>query len=84
MRTQCLQVRERRFDAQGLRIEPPGDDTDQWIAAASPHPANTTRPPPEALLEVGRKASIIQRPIPANVTPTSGPTRMATTALTPR
>lgn len=25
MRTQCLQVRERRFDAQGLRIEPPGE-----------------------------------------------------------
>ena len=24
MRTQCLQVRERRFDANGLRIEPPG------------------------------------------------------------
>jgi heat shock protein HslJ len=24
MRTQCLQVRERRFDAQGLPIEPPG------------------------------------------------------------
>jgi hypothetical protein len=23
--TQCLQVRERRFDAQGLRIEPPGE-----------------------------------------------------------
>lgn len=23
--TQCLQVRERRFDKQGLRIEPPGD-----------------------------------------------------------
>lgn len=23
-RTQCLQVRERRFDAQGLRIDPPG------------------------------------------------------------
>ena len=22
---QCLQVRERRFDAQGLRIEPPGE-----------------------------------------------------------
>jgi hypothetical protein len=25
MRGQCLQVRERRFDAQGLRIEPPGE-----------------------------------------------------------
>jgi hypothetical protein len=25
MRTQCLRVRERRFDAQGLRIEPPGE-----------------------------------------------------------
>lgn len=25
MRAQCLQVRERRFDAQGLRIEPPGE-----------------------------------------------------------
>jgi heat shock protein HslJ len=25
MRTQCLQVRERRFDAQGLRIDPPGE-----------------------------------------------------------
>lgn len=25
MPTQCLQVRERRFDAQGLRIEPPGE-----------------------------------------------------------
>jgi heat shock protein HslJ len=24
-RAQCLQVRERRFDAQGLRIEPPGE-----------------------------------------------------------
>jgi hypothetical protein len=23
--TQCLQVRERRFDTQGLRIEPPGE-----------------------------------------------------------
>ena len=23
--TQCLQVRERRFDKQGLRIEPPGE-----------------------------------------------------------
>jgi heat shock protein HslJ len=23
--TQCLQVRERRFDAQGLRVEPPGE-----------------------------------------------------------
>jgi len=23
--TQCLRVRERRFDAQGLRIEPPGE-----------------------------------------------------------
>ena len=25
MRGQCLRVRERRFDAQGLRIEPPGE-----------------------------------------------------------
>jgi heat shock protein HslJ len=25
MRTQCLRVRERRFDANGLRIEPPGE-----------------------------------------------------------
>jgi heat shock protein HslJ len=25
MRAQCLQVRERRFDAHGLRIEPPGE-----------------------------------------------------------
>ncbi len=25
MRTQCLRVRERRFDKQGLRIEPPGE-----------------------------------------------------------
>lgn len=25
VRTQCLRVRERRYDAQGLRIEPPGE-----------------------------------------------------------
>jgi hypothetical protein len=48
--TQCLQVRERRFDAQGLRIEPPGE----WRAFYAPIDGYTHTPGVRNVLRIDR------------------------------
>lgn len=48
--TQCLQVRERRFDAQGLRIDPPGE----WRAFYSRIDGYTHTPGVRNVLRIDR------------------------------
>lgn len=60
MRAQCLQVRERRFDAQGLRIEPPGE----WHAFHDRIDGYTHQPGVRNVLRVNRYAR--PAPLPAD------------------
>lgn len=49
-RTQCLQVRERRYDAQGLRIDPPGE----WQVFHGPIEGYTHQPGVRNVLRLNR------------------------------
>lgn len=60
MRGQCLQVRERRFDAQGLRIEPPGE----WHTFHGSIEGYTHQPGVRNVLRINRYTR--PKPLPAD------------------